>query len=334
MRVAKVNGFVITLFSFCKSFEMVLVITTKSLDFLYFLYYTITIFNVRTKFMLHFIVNIKSGRGKALKSVRKITDYCALHAIEYSLHITRYHGHGSEIAKELSLIPDTIIVAIGGDGTFHEVINGIENFDNVTVGFIPCGRGNDFARTAKFKKKPVEALKDILKGEITYYDYIQVGNKRCLNVAGTGMDVDVLLRVDGSTKKLTYLKSLITCLAKFKPYKITVTVNGETNSYNCIMVGVCNGRAIGGNMKICPFAEIDDGQLELVIVTVPNGRIAPCIPKFLTGKHIGQYWTIHAPCDSVLIESESPVQLDGEIYKDLVLDCKIVKKGIKTFKIN
>jgi YegS/Rv2252/BmrU family lipid kinase len=285
--------------------------------------------------MYHFIVNIKSGKGKALKSVRKITDYCALHAIEYSLHITRHPGHGAEIAKNLSLSEKNAnIIAIGGDGTFHEVINGIENFENVTIGFIPCGRGNDFARTAKFKKKPVEALKDILKGEITYYDYIQIGDKRCLNVAGTGMDVDVLLRVDGSNKKLTYLKSLIACLAKFKPYKVKVTVNGETNSYDCLMVGVCNGRAIGGNMKICPIAQIDDGLLDLVIVTVPNGRIAPCIPKFLAGKHLSQDWTIHTKCESVLIECEKPVQLDGEIYKNLVLDCKIAKKGIKTFKIN
>ena len=283
--------------------------------------------------MLHFIVNIKSGRGKALKSVRKITDYCALHSIEYSLHITQYQGHGAEIARELSKQENTTIVAIGGDGTFHEVINGIENFENVTVGFIPCGRGNDFARTANFKKKPVEALKDILKGEITYYDYIQIGDKRCLNVAGTGMDVDVLLRVDGSTKKLTYLKSLLSCLAKFKPYKVKVTVNGETNEYECLMVGICNGGKFGGNMKICPYAKIDDGELDLVIVTVPNGRIAPCIPKFLAGKHIGQYWTVYTKCESVVIESENPVQLDGEIYNNLLLDCKIVKKGIKTFKI-
>lgn len=285
--------------------------------------------------MFHFIVNIKSGRGKALKSVRKITDYCALHSIEYSLHITRYHGHGAEIASELSLSEKGAnIIAIGGDGTFHEVINGIKNFENVTVGFIPCGRGNDFARTAGFKKKPIEALKDILRGETTYIDYIQVGNKRCLNVAGTGMDVDVLLRVDGSSKKLTYLKSLLTCLAKFDPYKVKVTLNGEVNEYSCLMVGVCNGRAIGGNMKICPIAEIDDGLLDLVVVTVPNGKIAPCIPKFLAGKHIGQYWTVHTKCESVLVECDKPVQLDGEIYKDLVLDCKVVKNGIKTFKIN
>jgi diacylglycerol kinase (ATP) len=100
------------------------------------------------------------------------------------------------------------------------------------------------------------------------------------------------------------------------------------------MAGICNGGKFGGNMKICPYAKIDDGELDLVIVTVPNGRIAPCIPKFLAGKHIGQYWTVYTKCESVVIESEKPVQLDGEIYNNLLLDCKIVKKGIKTFKIN
>ena len=121
---------------------------------------------------------------------------------------------------------------------------------------------------------------------------------------------------------------------KFKPYKIQVTLNGEVKEYNCLMAGVCNGRAIGGNMKICPVAEIDDGLLDLVLITMPNDKIAPLIPKFLAGKHLKEYWTVHTKCESVLVECEKPVQLDGEIYEGLALDCKIVKKGIKTFKVN
>jgi YegS/Rv2252/BmrU family lipid kinase len=283
--------------------------------------------------MLHFIVNIKSGKGKALSNIRKITDYLTKRGIEYSMHVTRYPHHGEELARKLSLQDGATIVAMGGDGTFHEVLNGIGDLEKVRLGFIPCGRGNDFARAAGFNKNPIKALEDILRGEETRFDYINVGSRRCLNVAGTGMDVDVLLRVDGSQKKLTYLKSLIACLAHFEPYKVTATVNGETKEFSCLVAAVCNGIAFGGDMKVSPDSKIDDGVLDLRIITMPKGSVWGYLPKFVSGKHVKESWSVHYKCESAKITASLPVQLDGEIYKDLPMDCSIVKGGIRTFKI-
>lgn len=287
--------------------------------------------------MLNFIVNSKSGLGTGHKNIKLIMDYCYNHKIEYSLHITAEPGHATKLAASISKSsPDNTIVAVGGDGTFHEVLNGIVDPKITPIGFIPSGRGNDYARAANLSLNPVKALKSIVNNEIIYNDYIRVGEKRCLNVAGTGLDVDVLERVAGRNGKITYLLSLIYCLNHFEPYKLKVTTGGEVKTYECVMVGVCNGIAIGGGMKLSPQSKIDDGRLNVVIFSMPkDGKLLKVLPKFTKGKHLNLDITTHYLCDEVKVESENgkPIQLDGEIYSNMVLDCKIAVGGLKTFKI-
>ena len=89
--------------------------------------------------MYHIIVNPIGGKGKSLKALEKVEKLFKEHGAEYTVHKTEYAGHATEIARELSQTPDTKIVAMGGDGSFHEVLCGIENFDNVTLGLVVCG---------------------------------------------------------------------------------------------------------------------------------------------------------------------------------------------------
>lgn len=285
--------------------------------------------------MINFIVNTYSGKGKALKDLKTLMDYCYRHKISYAVFPTERSGHAKEIAARLSENPCTIGV-IGGDGTFHEVINGA-NLDNAKIGFIPSGSGNDFARAALLPKNPIEALQLIVEGKTAAIDYIDIDGLRCLNVAGTGLDVAVLERVYGrGESKMTYLMSLIYCLNHFSPYDVTVTKeDGEVLTRSCIMVGVCNGIAIGGGLKISPNSSIEDGKLNVVIMTYPkDGKIMKCLNAFRKGKHLDDpSITEHFLCESVSITSEAnyPIQLDGEIYHDTPLNCRIVKGGITTF---
>ncbi|MDR0425866.1 MAG: diacylglycerol kinase family lipid kinase [Clostridiales bacterium] len=283
--------------------------------------------------MVNFIANIKSGHGRGHKNVEKLLAYCLLHNIPYSLHITNRPGHATEIARLLTSNGEDVI-AVGGDGTFHEVLNGVADPKHNAVGFIPSGRGNDFTRAAGFSLDPIAAFQDILRGETAYIDYIQVGEFRCLNVAGTGLDIDVLERVAGRTGKLSYLRALLYCIRHFDPYKIEVAVNGETHAYECIMAGVCNGVAIGGNIRISPLSKIDDGKLDVIVMLMPpDGKLLKVLPGFVKGKHMDYPITRHFVCDEVRITSEKPIQLDGEIYRNLQLDCKIVAGGVKTYMI-
>ena len=285
--------------------------------------------------MLNFIINPQSGKGRGARLTKEIEKYCSGHGIEYKIHLTTQKGDGEKFARELT--EENIgaeIVAVGGDGTFHEVLNGLSAPSECTLGFIPAGRGNDFARAAHLSRKVDEAMQVIIGGKTKYIDYINCENKRCLNVAGTGIDIDVLERVDGHKGNLKYIKSLLYCLKHFTPYKIKVEVNGTEEEFDCIVAGICNGVAFGGGMMISPISQIDDGALDVIIVTMPeDGKLLKVVPKFVSGKHLNMPITHHFKCEKVKVKSYSgkPVQLDGEIYRDITLDCEIVKGGLKIF---
>lgn len=285
--------------------------------------------------MLNFIVNGRSGLGRGSKVLNKLVKICAKRRVKYAVSYTDRAGHATEIAAKLSTEqPDSVIVAIGGDGTFHETLNGIADPKRTALGFIPSGRGNDFARAAKLELKPEKALDVILNGQPVYIDYIDVSGKRCLNVAGTGLDIDVLERVAGRNGKITYLLSLLHCLNHFQPYELSVTTDGVTTEHKCAMAGVCNGVAIGGGLMLSPLSDLSDGKLNVVIMHMPeDGKLMKVLPKFMKGKHLNLPITTHFLCDEVRVTSKSgkPIQLDGEIYRDLILDCKIVPGGLKTF---
>lgn len=284
--------------------------------------------------MIDIIANKSSGKGRGEKYLAAVTAYLDEHGVEYAVHSTERKGHGMELAQALSASGADTIVALGGDGTFHEVLNGID-FEKSRMGLIPAGRGNDFATgTGAASLDPVKAIASIVKGERRDIDYIQIGDKRCLNVGGTGLDVEVLLKTEKSKNKLTYIASLFRCLLKFKPYSVEVTVDGDTQHFDCIMVGACNGTQFGGGIKLAPIAIADDGKLDIIIMSKPK-RIPTVfvMPKFVKGKHMGLPYTHHIVCDSIKVETPAPLELDGEIYYDLDFDAKIVPGGMKTFDV-
>jgi diacylglycerol kinase family enzyme len=103
-------------------------------------------------------------------------------------------GHAEQIARKISSIKeDATIISVGGDGTLSEIINGIINFNNITIGCIPCGSGNDFVASTELRDKThIETLKYILRGVSRKINFMNVNGHRVINVAGFGLDTDVL----------------------------------------------------------------------------------------------------------------------------------------------
>ena len=280
--------------------------------------------------MLHFIINMQSGKGRGRKVWKRIARYLHRKRIGYCLYVT---GKAKDATAYAAAIHDGTIVAVGGDVTFHNVINGAD-FAKVDLGLIPAGRGNDFARGTGIPLDPIKALKCVLYGRRTPIDYIDVSGVKCLNVAGTGLDVAVLERVYAGKSK-SYLSSLVYNLKHFTPYRLTVTADGITNVYDAIMVGACNGTQIGGGIRLSPASVIDDGKMNAVIMTMPqSGGLTRALLKFKAGKHLNEPYTTHLLCEelSALSDERFPVQLDGEIYYDLPLVCRIVKGGIELWR--
>lgn len=288
--------------------------------------------------MYHIIVNPQGGKGKTLKALKTVEECFKNSNAEYEVHETQYPCHATEIARELSQNPDTNIVVMGGDGSFHEVLCGIDNFDNVTLGLIACGSGNDFIKKSGHSIKIKEAVETILKGNVGYVDYMELGDKRCLNVGGGGMDVDVLLKYAKCRVlrgKPAYYYSLFYTLLHTRFHHLRLTADGKTEDKSVFMIGVGNGGFIGGGIPVCPTAVVDDGLLNVGYVNeVKKSKIISLLPVFLKGKHPEHEWGGEFKAQHVIIEAldDSRFELDGEIVEDRKLDIQVVHNKLRVFK--
>ena len=290
--------------------------------------------------MLELIVNPIAGKGKSLKNLEHAEKVFKERGVEYRVHKTEKYGHATEIAKELTSKGEQVFLAVfGGDGTFNEVLNGIVDFEKTTVGFVPSGTGNDYVKVTDIPTEGDQALERILAGKTGYTDFIQMENKRCLNVAGGGMDTDTLVTYNSMKVfkgKMKYYASLLKVLAKCKCHKVRISIDGGTPAEKTVfMIAIANGKYIGGGMPISPHSDISDGKLNVVIVNEINRlQVLPMLLKFLNGgKHIESKFVEEYLCDSAKLEmlDECKVQADGEILEDRVLDCRVVHDTLKIF---
>ena len=287
--------------------------------------------------MYHIIVNPQVGKGKSMKALVTVEEIFRNNNAEYVVHKAEDAGHATEIAKELSQTPDTNIVVMGGDGSFHEVLCGIDNFDNVTLGLVACGSGNDFIKKSGHSTSVKEATQTILKGNVGYVDYMELGKYRCLNVGGGGMDVDVLLKYANCKTlkgKAAYYYSLFYTLLHTRFHHFRITADGVTKDTSVFMIGIGNGGFIGGGIPICPNAVVDDGLLNVGYVSeMKKSKIIFRLFKFLKGKHVGTDWGGEYTAKKVTIEAldDSRFELDGEIIEDTKLDIEVVHNKLKMF---
>lgn len=288
--------------------------------------------------MYHIIVNPQGGKGKSLKALTTVEEIFKNNNAQYVVHKTEYAGHATEIARELSKTPDTNIVVMGGDGSFHEVLCGIDNFDNVTFGLVACGSGNDFIKKSGHSTNVKEAVQTILNGKVGFVDYMELGKYRCLNVGGGGMDVDVLLKYANCKTlkgKAAYYYSLFYTLLHTRFHHLRITADGVTKDTSVFMIGVGNGGFIGGGIPICPNAIVDDGLLNVGYVSeMKKSKIIFRLFKFLKGKHVGTDWGGEYTAKKVTIEAldDSRFELDGEIIEDTKLDIEVVHNKLKMFR--
>ena len=144
--------------------------------------------------MYHIILNPVAGKKKALKNLRVVEEALQQRNIAYEVHQSCDVHDAEAIARRLTEAGETELIVLGGDGTLNEVLNGLADPTICKIGLIPSGTGNDFAERRGISLDPKKAIERILDGEATPVDYIDVSGTRCMNVAGLGMDVDVLER--------------------------------------------------------------------------------------------------------------------------------------------
>jgi len=265
------------------------------------------------------------------KSVEKLTKA----GLEVEVAATECAGHAIELAQKAAEKGFRKFIAAGGDGTVHEVLNGLTDPEKITFGVIPAGTGNDFAATLGLPQKPLESLDVILNGTPRYTDYFDFGGVRGMNIAGCGIDVDILRHYESKKRKskIQYFLSLLHCLFRYRPYEVElIDENGVKHAKKAFIACACNGKRFGGGIRICSVADVYDGYLDCILVNdMPRRKMLGALIKLVRGKiHLHKKSEVFH-VKRFTMNGKFPVQIDGEIYEDLVFDAKIVSGKLKIF---
>lgn len=287
--------------------------------------------------MYNVVYNPAAGGRKTLEALDKLKTLFKKYENEYVVHESKTKEELRFAVRRLSSTgKETEIIAVGGDGTLHDVLGAIEDFSNVKLGIIPAGTGNDFASAAGISEDVEEAAKLIFFGEAKDTDFLEIGGVRCMNSGGLGIDSDVLARYAKCKKrnKLTYYKCLLKSLARYKGVTIEADVGGQTIRCRAYVAVACNGGMFGGGIPICPAAKLDGGKAEVVIVRYVKGlKKAKALAMLMKGKILEHPATMRFSTERVKIVCETPsvLQLDGELYSGLEFDAKVCG-GLKLYR--
>ncbi len=288
--------------------------------------------------VFNLIANPASRGG--LATLKKVEGFLTSAGVQYNTYVCEKATDAKPIIAEICEKGGNVI-AIGGDGTFHNVINAITDFDKINVGFIVGGTGNDFAQTLGVPTDTETAVKQILKGETKKIDLIDISGVRCLNVASTGLDIEVLRtyeKVKIFKGKARYYWALLKTLLRFSSYKAVITIDGEKIERDALVVAGGNGKCFGGGMVVTPHAKLDDGKISITIVNrIKKYQIPTKLPKFVKGKHDKLVGIVeHYECDEfevILPEEKVPAtEIDGEVISMHPFKCKILPSVLKIFK--
>lgn len=301
--------------------------------------------------MYHIIINPSSKSGRGIKIWKELEPIFAERNIEYRLVYSEYAGHITKIVNKLT---DPLeghghvkLIALGGDGTMNEVLQGVMDWDNVSIGYIPTGSSNDFARALKFAKDPKSQLDNILSckeekildlGRITYLDaQDNEGNpitvSRLFDVScGIGFDAAVCeeaLHSSSAVKKalnklklgkLTYLAIALKHLLVNTGASVSYTLdNGiPVKLDHFLFIAMMQNKYEGGGFMFCPKANPTDGLIDICAVSVKSkAKILTAIPLAFFGKHTLFNGISCAQASKVRIRTSNPlwIHTDGEVQR-------------------
>jgi len=272
------------------------------------------------------VVNPAAGGGKTLKILPRVHAALKSLNVNYHLHLTTEAGDGRASAARYAREGASLILAVGGDGTIHEVANGVyDSGVRVPFGVVPAGNGSDFARTIGSSKEIEKSIAVACSGRSRSVDAglatLDNGiSSVFVNIAGLGFDALVAERAIRTKflpgANLPYLAAALHCLISFQNIETTVNVDGEIINTKAVFIQIANGMFMGGGYKIAPMADIEDGKLDLALVgDLSKPDLLMNIPKVYTGKHVGHPKCVFKRASSIRVETVQPanVQLDGEI---------------------
>ncbi|NLM77062.1 MAG: diacylglycerol kinase family lipid kinase [Ruminococcaceae bacterium] len=278
------------------------------------------------------ILNPSAAKGTALSKKTKIEALLQQHGLDYTFIVSEKPGDPALLAQEAGDKGYDIVVAVGGDGTANEVINGLmlaklSGRAIPAMGVIPAGRGNDFAASMGIPAQIPQAVQAIADGRSRLIDIGQLtgGDDPQGKYFGNGIGIGFDTVVGFEAAKLPaflsgtpgyLIAALKTIFLYYKAHKLRIVLDQETIEQPCLIVSVMNGKRMGTSFMMAPGARQDDGLFNVMIIgQVSRFGIIKLMGKIMAGKQEGQPF-VKMPLTSTLeitaLTGSLPVHADGE----------------------
>lgn len=241
--------------------------------------------------MLSLIVNPFAGGGRAGRKLGAVEAALEELGLDHRVQLTRSLEHARQLAREAAAADHTA-VAFGGDGLIGAVAGALHESGGV-LGVLPGGRGNDFIRSLGIPLEPPAACRVLAEGVVRALDLGEAGGRPFVGIASCGFDSEAN-RIANETQlvrgNMVYAYGALRTLVGWQSASFELTTDGgEVRRVTGYTVAAANSNAYGGGMWLAPGAALDDGLLDVVIVShVPKLRFLRLLPTVFRGQHVHQ----------------------------------------------
>ena len=288
------------------------------------------------------IVNPRGGKQRGILVLERVKPVFAAAGIELDVRVTQHPGHAGEIARTLDLECYDGICVIGGDGTVHEVADGLMQRGepiSIPLGIIPAGTGNTLAQHLRCDDPP-EAARRIVTGRTQPLDVVRVTLHDqvvfCVDIVGWGAVADInctaeRLRMLGPPR---YAAAALWHILRARRRRARLVLDGQAVDDEFLFVIACNPKFTGSGMKLAPHAEIGDGKIDVVVVRrATRWQMWKLFTKVFDGSHLSLGYVEYHQVRSFAIEStgREPLDLDGEMKGHTPVFAEVLPSALRVF---
>lgn len=280
-----------------------------------------------------FIVNPISGTKSKNRLAKQIRESLDLQQFAPIVVVTEYAGHATQLAQQFALQDYYAVVAVGGDGTINEVASGLIG-SQTALGIVPNGSGNGFARHLDISTRMNRAVEMLNNSEPILVDYGMVNDKPFFSTCGVGFDAVVAANFSDTERGLKgYMQTILKDLFQYKPERYHIEGEGIDLTTTAFLVNFANASQWGYDAYIAPKASVQDGWLDIAVVSEFPMVIAAGLALRLFTKTIDEMVhmnMLRAKELTLTREDEGIMQIDGTpVMMPATLHVKIVEDGLK-----
>lgn len=281
------------------------------------------------------LVNPAADRGRARTKLAETLEVLRRDGVEPEVQVSRDSQHLVELAREAREKNPDLVVAAGGDGTVHDVLNALAG-SGIPLGLLPIGRGNDFASGLGVPSDPRAAAQVLLRGATREIDLGRAGSAFYGCIAGVGFDSVVNRYANERARRLggrlAYAWAILRCLWSYRPQPLELRSDAGNYSGEVMFAVIGNNVSYGGGVKMAPRARLDDGLLDVCIVPAMGKlEFLRWVPRAYRGTHLAHPRITYFQARRVELASPSRLELfaDGEFVQLLPTTIEAVPHALR-----